>query len=267
MQRRWSPFFEIVRIPGVYLPGNGAAGCKLSHQMVANHFLETEHLIPVLEDDAVPTTHFKEIGMDCIADARKYIDEWRIVNLGPYLDVTIIPGLGRANLKPTKSKYFLGASYSQQTHFMLYNRKSIPILQEALRSSLPLDIYIGRMLNEVWVPIRLLATQDDSPSDIPKPNVNASELYTISERMLEDAIFSRAWWPRCAKCNKLVDRLESVPLPTNPTSQQRAVRYYIVECHGEIQKKFVGIWAADEIARKGTRLPDAFCESVNESKT
>ena len=188
MQARWSAHFDLVRIPGVYLPGNGAAGCKMSHQMVAAHFLETEHLITVLEDDAVPTPYFKEIGMDCIADARRYIDEWRIVNLGPYLDVTIIPGLGRANLKSTKSKYFLSASYSQQTHFMLYNRKSIPVLQEALRSSLPLDIYIGRMLNEVWVPIHLLATQSDSPSDIAKPRVDAKALYELSERMLADAI-------------------------------------------------------------------------------
>lgn len=72
--------------------------------------------------------------------------------------------------------------------------------------------------------------------------------------------WSRAWWPRCAKCDKLVDMLKSVPLPANPTSLQRAVRYYVVECHGETQKSFVGIWAADEIARKGSRLPDAFVE-------
>ena len=187
MQRRWSPFFELIRIPGVYMPGNGAAGCKLSHQMVASHFLKTEPVITVLEDDAIPTPAFEKIGKDCILDACRYVDEWRIANLGPYLDVTIL-GLGRANLQPTKSEYFLSASYSQQTHFMLYNRKSIPILQEALRSSLPLDIYIGRMLNEVWVPIRLLATQDDSPSDISKPPVNPSVLYALSERMLEDAV-------------------------------------------------------------------------------
>jgi len=38
MQAEWSAHFDLVRIPGVYLPGNGAAGCKMSHRMIAAEF-------------------------------------------------------------------------------------------------------------------------------------------------------------------------------------------------------------------------------------
>ena len=187
MQEAWSFWFNLVRISAVDLPGNGAGGCRMSHYMVAATFLQRNEPIVVFEDDATPTTAFGKIGMRCLGEAALCIDDWRIVNLGPYLDVSCL-GLGRANLKPTTSEYFLSASYCQQTHMMMYNRKSLPILEEALKSTLPLDVYIGRLVNEIWVPVFLLATQSDSPSDIPKPRVDAKALYELSERMLEDAV-------------------------------------------------------------------------------
>lgn len=68
----------------------------------------------------------------------------------------------------------------------------------------------------------------------------------------------RDWWPLCAVCGKVVDMLEAVPLPANPDKYKHAIRDYIVTCHGETEKHFVGIWAAYEIAAQRKRLPDAF---------
>jgi len=193
-QRVWSPYFELMRIPAIDRPDNPALGCKLSHFRIASQavLLSTKmkpviEMAIVLEDDSVPTPAFEQIGLKCIEDAGKHINEWRIANLGPYLNVDCL-GLGRANLQATKSEYFLSASYCQQTHAMLYNERTIPLLQMALRSSLPLDVFIGRAVNDVWVPIHLLATQSDSPSDIPKPVCDAKALYALSEKMLEDAV-------------------------------------------------------------------------------
>ncbi len=68
----------------------------------------------------------------------------------------------------------------------------------------------------------------------------------------------RDWWPMCAVCGNVVENVESVPLPPNPDKFQRAVRHYVVTCHGESEKTIVGIWAAFEIAQQRKRLPDAF---------
>lgn len=68
----------------------------------------------------------------------------------------------------------------------------------------------------------------------------------------------RDWWPLCTVCGKVVDKLEAVPLPSNPNKYQRAIRDYIVTCHGETEKHIVGIWAAYEILSQRKRLPDAF---------
>ena len=72
------------------------------------------------------------------------------------------------------------------------------------------------------------------------------------------AWLGRDWWPLCAVCGKVVDKLEAVPLPENADKYQRAVRRYVVTCHGETEESFVGIWAAHEIASQRKRLPDAF---------
>lgn len=78
---------------------------------------------------------------------------------------------------------------------------------------------------------------------------------TTTTEILIPTAFSRAWWPRCARCNKLVEEIISLP---NEHNNRNAVREYIVKCHGEFEKKFIGIWAAFEIATSKKRLPDAF---------
>jgi hypothetical protein len=81
---------------------------------------------------------------------------------------------------------------------------------------------------------------------------------TAPTRIGSGDLLGRDWWPLCAKCGKIVDNLEPVPLPANPDKFKRAIRDYIVTCHGETEKHIVGIWAAYEIASQRKRLPDAF---------
>lgn len=72
---------------------------------------------------------------------------------------------------------------------------------------------------------------------------------------------SRDWWPMCALCGKPVENLELIPLPPNPDKYQRAVRRYVVTCHGKTEESFVGIWAAYGIAAQRKRLMNAFRQS------
>lgn len=65
------------------------------------------------------------------------------------------------------------------------------------------------------------------------------------------------YWPMCAKCNKPVETFEVLPLSGN-FERDRAMRDYVVTCHGDSEKSVVGIWAAQEIAQAQKRLPDAF---------
>ena len=62
------------------------------------------------------------------------------------------------------------------------------------------------------------------------------------------------WYPRCAKCNKTVDRVEII-------TQSSFASRYRVWCHGEEEDGVVGIWAAFEYDQKGIGLPDSFTES------
>jgi hypothetical protein len=187
MQAEWGEHFDLVKIPAIDLPGNGAGGCKLSHRMVAIQFLEKEDVILVFEDDAIPTSYFEIIGMDCIKEAKERAHQFDYINCGPYLDLTCI-GCGRATLNETTSDLFLRTNLSHQTHMVMYNHASLRLIEKSLKSHLPLDMFLGRYAKCQLVPIHLLATQSDSPSDIPKPVCDAKQLYALSERMLEEAI-------------------------------------------------------------------------------
>ena len=185
MQKLWSPFFELVGIPGVYLPGNGAAGCKMSHQMVASHFLEKEEPIIVIEDDSEPDPAFAVTWPSAFIEAKHFIRSWDYINCSPWLDLSSI-NLPRARLSVTEAHLFLKSSYSHNTNFVLYNRRSLHLLNDAMHSPLPLDMFLGCYAKNQWVPIRLLARQDDSPGDIAKPIVDAKQLYALSEQMIGD---------------------------------------------------------------------------------
>lgn len=190
MQKLWEPFFELVRIPGVYMPGNGAAGCRLSHRMIAAHFLEKEEPIIVMEDDNEPDPDFACFGLKMILEAKLHVGFWDYLNCSPWLDLSSLK-LPRATLSETISPLFLKSSYSQNTNMVLYNRRSLPLLNEAMRHPLPIDMFLGNWARAQWVPIMLLARQDGSPGDIPKPNVNSAELYRLTESMLEVAVEAR----------------------------------------------------------------------------
>jgi hypothetical protein len=91
-----------------------------------------------------------------------------------------------------------------------------------------------------------------------KPSETSELQLTRDGVIRSSARFERDWWPLCCVCGKVVDKLESVPLPKNADKYERAIRRYIVTCHGETEESFVGIWAAHEIATQRKRLPDAF---------
>lgn len=185
-QSLWSHWFDLVRVSAVDRPDNPAMGCKLSHQKVAIQHA-SEGVAIVLEDDAVPTNAWPVIGMDCIEAATERVDEWHLANLGPFLDVSG----HRAVLEPVSTPLWWRASFALQTHFMLYSHRSWDVLNNAVYSSLPLDVYIGqfaqthaRRLSHLWVPCALLATQDNSVSDIGQSPKDQSYWYQRSEQLL-----------------------------------------------------------------------------------
>jgi GR25 family glycosyltransferase involved in LPS biosynthesis len=191
VQRLWSPYFDLRRVPATEVTDNGikngAFGCKLSHIHVAEKYLKAEDSIIVLEDDAEPTKWFQEIGNACINSARHFIDEWDYINCGAFLDLKPI-GLTCATLSKSPSCYFFKSTYSHNTHMVMYNKKTKPILQASIRSLLPVDMFLGKKAKNQWVPIHLLATQDNSPSDIRKPHKDQHLWYGLSERILEQAV-------------------------------------------------------------------------------
>lgn len=67
----------------------------------------------------------------------------------------------------------------------------------------------------------------------------------------------KRWWPICCKCGRVVDRVSPLPLTGDPR-RDATIRDYEVECHGEVEHGFIGIWAAQEIALVGDRLWPAF---------
>lgn len=186
-QELWSEFFELVRCPAVDLP-DGARGCKLSHVQYAASALAKDAMAIILEDDAIPADAFKDIGLECICQARRHVDDYDAINLSPLLDLSDIR-LPRAELNPSDSPLFLRTTYSHSTNFVIYNHRTLPILRDSLTSQLPIDMYLGVHAFQ-WVPIRLLATQSFDDSDIRKPFPNQHAFYDLSAEMLNQAVLN-----------------------------------------------------------------------------
>jgi hypothetical protein len=183
-QAVWSPWFKLERFPASDYRHAPALGCKMSHLTLATRMLEDQEMVIVLEDDAIPTPAFKEIGLQCIEQAREAFIGFDYCNCGPFLSV----GKEQATLRAIpQMPLWLHSDYSRQTHFVLYNRDSLPLLRASLDSRLPLDIYLGTHAKRQFVPIRLLATQAQGPSDIGQSPKNQKHWYELSERMLEKA--------------------------------------------------------------------------------
>lgn len=183
MQERWLSYFTLNRVPaetGV----NGAHGCKLSHLKAVN--LSGQEMTIVLEDDAVPTESWPRDGLTDLQQAQSHLNDWDMVNGGPYLDLSCIKR-PVAKLFRTTSPDFLQADYSHQTHFMLYSKRSLTWLNLALESRLPLDEFFGQAVPRVWVPRHLWATQEDGPSDIRQFHADSSALYRRSQEMINNA--------------------------------------------------------------------------------
>lgn len=186
-QELWSPWLELVRFPAIDVPDNGALGCKKSHYQLASTLLtelQAEEIAVILEDDNLPSEWMWKIGSRCIEEAKQHVAEWDFVNCSPLLDLTPIH-MPCATLSPTVSPLFLRASYAHQTNFMIYNRRSLPLLKASLNSNLPIDMWIARHAECLWVPVRLLSTQDDSASDIRAPFPGQSTWYDLTRKQLE----------------------------------------------------------------------------------
>lgn len=63
---------------------------------------------------------------------------------------------------------------------------------------------------------------------------------------------AKSYWPVCRKCGRVVERLWLTKNTRN------VIQEYVVECHGESEGSFIGIWNAFEIASQNKRLHDAF---------
>lgn len=183
MQELWSPFFELVRWPATEVPGNGAEGCKRSHVALAEDVLKTADTVLVLEDDAVPTRKFKEVGLEIIAEAIAHVNDWDYINCGPCLDPKST-GRKRTRVVPSKSPLFMWVDFSYRTHFVIYNRRSLPLLRATLESKTELDLHLGHNARNQWVPKHVLAVQDNSPSDIHKASRESGSGYLTTEKML-----------------------------------------------------------------------------------
>lgn len=183
-QQLWSPFFNLVRVSAVETTGNGARGCKESHVMIADKYLRDSEMIIVLEDDSVPSPAFEVYGARIIDEAIKHLLSWDYINLGPFIDLSVI-GMPCAVLSKTDSSLFLRTDYSHNTHFVLYNQRSLPILNQSLHSPLPVDMFLGKHAASQWVPLKVMAVQDRSPSDIRKPFEGQWEWFTLSEQLIE----------------------------------------------------------------------------------
>jgi len=204
MQELWSPFFELVRWPAVEIPGKGkgAEGCKRSHVTLAEQELRinTDRMVIVLEDDAVPTRKFKEMGLEVLAEARRRIDEWDYINCGPCLDPQFT-GRQRIRISPAASPLFLWVDFSYRTHFVLYNRRSLPLLRAALESDTEIDLHLGHNARNQWVPRHVLAVQADGVSDIHKTPKESGSGYLTTEQMLTDSITKYALMNKpCIAC-------------------------------------------------------------------
>lgn len=179
----WSPFFRLVRVPAIDMPNDGARGCKMSHVQYADRALAVDTMAIILEDDCIPTSNMSAIGMECIAEARKHINDYDSINLSPLLDLSAI-GLPCAHLSPSESPLFLRCTYSHSTNFVIYNHRSLPILRDSLLNHVPIDMYLGRECQSQWTPIRLLCTQSFEDSDIRAPFDFQKSAYAKSAEML-----------------------------------------------------------------------------------
>lgn len=182
-QQQWSKYFELVRVPAIELPLR-RMGCKLSHLVAANMALAGDHSAVIMEDDAQPLQAFHEIGMDCIRAAME-MPTWDYVNLGPFLDLSKTIFRRAARLSACDSPLFFQSDYSHQTHLVMYNKSSLPLLGSAIESKLPLDMHLGTVAKMQWVPRRLLTTQAGFESDITSHcPVNVNECYVLSMDLL-----------------------------------------------------------------------------------
>lgn len=189
INRLWSAYFDLVRVPAITAfenkKPNGALGCKLSHLMLAEKYLREHDTVLVLEDDAEPTKQFEMVGFNCICEAKRFFAEWDYVNFGPFLDLTALK-LPTATLSESPSRYFYKASYTHNTHMVMYNDKSLRILKQSVRSTVPVDMFLGAHCRNQWVPIHLLARQYQSESDIRKPHADQHTWFDRSEELLTE---------------------------------------------------------------------------------
>jgi len=187
MKELWSSYFDLVRFPAIHNPRNGRLGCKRSHIQVAIQALQTSPMAIILEDDAVPTNWFQAVGMKCIEEAERCVEEWDYINLGPFLDLRKQNcGGSLAKLTPCASRWFMRSDYSHNTQSVLYNRRSLRLLERSLRVAKPIDMFLGQRALCQWVPIRLLSYQEDGYSDILRGIRVGSDRYKKTVRLLEE---------------------------------------------------------------------------------
>lgn len=183
MQELWSEWFELVRWSAVDMPGKGAEGCKRSHVTLAESVLATEDMVIVLEDDAIPTKRFKEFGTLLLEEAQEHLEAWDYINCGPCLDPKFT-GRTFTRISPARSGGFFWVDFSYRTHFVLYNRRSLPLLLATLDSETELDLHLGHNARNQWVPRHVLAVQAEGVSDIHKSPRELGEGYLTTENML-----------------------------------------------------------------------------------
>jgi len=188
LQKDWADYPEInlIRVSAVeYNPGK--VGCARSHLKLVKH--AKDHKMPyilVMEDDAIPTQHFKKLWKRCLTYLNNHQDEWDIFNGG-----STLVSLKKGNPKKL-TKILVRTDFSFGAHFVIYNEKcydkilSWEKLDTILKDRPPIDVfYSNEFLGLLTFSVApFIAIQRSGKSDIRNRVMDYDSYFKFTEEKL-----------------------------------------------------------------------------------
>jgi len=189
IQKDWADYSDInlIRVSAVeYNPGK--VGCARSHLKLVQH--AKDHKMPyilVMEDDAIPTQHFKKLWKRCLRYLDNHQEDWDIFNGG-----STLVSLKKGNPKKL-TKTLVSTDFSFGTHFVIYNEKcydkvlSWETLKTPLRNRPPIDVFFSNeflgLLTFSVAPF--IAIQRSGLSDLTKKVMDYDSFFKFTEEKLQ----------------------------------------------------------------------------------
>jgi glycosyl transferase family 25 len=170
---------NIIRIPGIYTPNNGAIGCLLSHIKALSFILKyyNNSIVLIAEDDVIFKDNINNINNKLSSIFDKLGDNWDVIMLAhntQQFENTNIPFLIQIKESLTASAYIINPKYIKKLLNNYINDYLILLKTQIWKTEYCVDVSWKKLQkNDKWYAIEpSFVIQGKSYSDIEKREVN-----------------------------------------------------------------------------------------------